>query len=460
MAFAPQWLMLTDIASLTFEVRTMQLEDVEAVAALHMAVSPGCFLTSLGRPFLTAYYRNYVDRLYAPGLVAVNNERVCGFVAGTTNSLRFWVNFCLGNSPVLLLNLGRMYIIRPGLRSRLDLLTRRAVLSVMSRIGIDSDATSSHFISSHRARLLAIGVAPDMQRHGLGKRLVDGFCRQCYQMGIDTVGVSVLRGNEEAISFYRETGWLPEGMSPGGMYFWHSTWGGMNETGERESQRIKSVYSSRFDQSRLSGLYTLFSPASLFSLQSRQRASIQCLRNAGHMSLKGLRVLDVGCGSGGDLRFLLALGAEPCDLYGVDLLSDRLSSARHLSPHLGWTQGNAVRLPFAEASFDLVTQSTLCSSVLDRALKQQIAFEMLRVLKRDGLILWYDFWLNPTNPQTHGIRPREIRQLFPGCNYEFHRVTLAPPIARRLASHSWLLCSVLERLRVFNTHYLVAIRPV
>ncbi len=71
----------------------------------------------------------------------------------------------------------------------------------------------------------------------------------------------------------------------------------------------------------------------------------------------------------------------------------------------------------------------------------------------------YDSWLNPTEPQTRGIRPAEIKQLFPNCRYEFHRITLAPPIARKLVPISWGLCLFLENLKIFNTHYLVAIRP-
>jgi len=67
--------------------------------------------------------------------------------------------------------------------------------------------------------------------------------------------------------------------------------------------------------------------------------------------------------------------------------------------------------------------------------------------------------LNPTNPQARGIRPKEIKRLFPDCRYEFQRITLAPPITRKLASISWGLCLFLESLKIFNTHYLVAIRP-
>ena len=100
------------------------------------------------------------------------------------------------------------------------------------------------------------------------------------------------------------------------------------------------------------------------------------------------------------------------------------------------------------------------TSVLDEAVKANLAGEMLRVLRPGGMILWYDFWLNPTNPQTEGIKPSEIRRLFPGCDFEFRRITLAPPLARRLVPVSWVVAFLLEKLRVFNSHYLVAIRPL
>jgi hypothetical protein len=83
---------------------------------------------------------------------------------------------------------------------------------------------------------------------------------------------------------------------------------------------------------------------------------------------------------------------------------------------------------------------------------------MLRVVKPNGLILSYDFWWNPTNRQTRGLRPRELREAFPGCRCTFERITLAPPVARRLAPFAWGLCLLLESLKLFNTHYLAAIR--
>lgn len=88
-----------------------------------------------------------------------------------------------------------------------------------------------------------------------------------------------------------------------------------------------------------------------------------------------------------------------------------------------------------------------------------MASEMIRVAKVDGLILWYDFHMNnPRNGDVQGIKKREIGQLFPGCRLDFSRITLAPPLVRLLAPYSPIACSLLEKLKVFNTHYLAVIK--
>jgi ubiquinone/menaquinone biosynthesis C-methylase UbiE len=172
------------------------------------------------------------------------------------------------------------------------------------------------------------------------------------------------------------------------------------------------------------------------------------------------RILEVGCGNGNVLMDFHQLGAKEQNLFGVDLLPGRLQQAHTRYPTLAFICADGQDLPYPSASFDLVMQYTAFSSILDDEIRVNLAREMLRVLNSDGMILWYDFWLNPTNPQTRGVRPAEIRSLFPGCRFEFQRITLAPPIARRLVPISWLFSALLEKLNVFNTHYLVAIRPV
>jgi len=80
---------------------------------------------------------------------------------------------------------------------------------------------------------------------------------------------------------------------------------------------------------------------------------------------------------------------------------------------------------------------------------------MRRVLEPGGVILWYDFrYDNPRNPHVRGIGAREIRSLFPGCTVRLRRVTLAPPIARRLVPFSWTVAYLVEKLPLLRTHYL------
>jgi len=88
-------------------------------------------------------------------------------------------------------------------------------------------------------------------------------------------------------------------------------------------------------------------------------------------------------------------------------------------------------------------------------MKQQMASEMLRVVKDDGLILWYDYHVNnPWNPDVRGVKRQEISQLFPGCRMKLQRITLVPPLVRLLAPYSWLACYVLGKIPWLCTHYI------
>jgi SAM-dependent methyltransferase len=222
--------------------------------------------------------------------------------------------------------------------------------------------------------------------------------------------------------------------------------------------RLRHEYADRARRLAGNDVYSAFNRANLFAIQSRQRVTLDALRAHGIRSFSGLRIFEMGCGSGGVLREYRWLGADAANLFGIDLLPDRLRGARQSLPAAGLTNANGQFLPFPAASFDLVLQYTAISSILDTVLRREICAELLRVTRPGGLILSYDFWLNPTNKQTLGLRPTEIRQSFPGCAIRFHKITLAPPIARRLVPRSWPLALLLESLGLFNSHYLAAIR--
>ena len=53
---------------------------------------------------------------------------------------------------------------------------------------------------------------------------------------------------------------------------------------------------------------------------------------AGLDDLSRLRLLEVGCGAGGNLLELLRLGFAPAHLSGIELLPERLALARDVLP--------------------------------------------------------------------------------------------------------------------------------
>ena len=223
--------------------------------------------------------------------------------------------------------------------------------------------------------------------------------------------------------------------------------------------RLRAEYAERARRVDKTDRYSLFNPAQLFAIQQRQRVILMCLRQHGFYPLHERRILELGCGSGGVILEYLIFGAAVHKLHGAELLFNRVQMAHHTLANLPLTNADGQNLPYATHSFDLSMHFTVFSSIQDDEIKTNVAREMLRVTKPNGMILWYDFWLNPTNPQTRGIRRAEICRLFPNCTFEFHKITLAPPIARRVVSVSWMLALLLEKMKIFNSHYLVAICP-
>jgi ubiquinone/menaquinone biosynthesis C-methylase UbiE len=232
------------------------------------------------------------------------------------------------------------------------------------------------------------------------------------------------------------------------------------ETNESaESARIREVYERR-EREISEETYSVTNPGALLMQQQRERFAIRALVDAGFFPLSGTRVLDIGCGSGGWLAAFESWGARQSHLAGIDLSPDRVARAAARLPQADIRTGTGERLPWVDSSFDIVLQSTVFTSILDREAQISVATEMARVLRPTGAILWYDFFRdNPRNPDVRGVSRGDVERLFPGFDVALRRVTLAPPLTRRLARVSWIGVLALERLRVLNTHYVGLVRP-
>lgn len=222
-------------------------------------------------------------------------------------------------------------------------------------------------------------------------------------------------------------------------------------------ERLRTEYARRAERLSAANPYALTNPDYLFTIQQRQRAVLRMLNRSGLVPLNPHRVLEIGCGSGGVIREFLSYGAR--DVHGIDIRADSLRIARENWIAVPLACANAEHLPYPADRFDLVLQFTAFSSILDDAVHMQMVSEIRRVLRKPGKILWYDFWLNPGNPQTRGMQLRDIQRLFPGCRIQHEKITLAPPAARRIVGKSWLFASLMEKFKIFNSHILALISP-
>ena len=224
-----------------------------------------------------------------------------------------------------------------------------------------------------------------------------------------------------------------------------------------EVDRIKEAYANRSN----SDIYSYYNPSALFIYQEREKAILNTLSENGFDNLSNKRVLDIGCGYGGILRDFIKYGAIPENCYGIDLLPERIERAKKLSPGMEFKCENAVNISHEDNSFDLIICSTVFSSILDKDMKQSIAREMTRVMSPMGLILWYDYHIdNPKNPDVRGVTKKELHELFPDCEIKLKRIILAPPVLRLIAPYSIILCYLLQKITVLNTHYIGAIKKL
>jgi SAM-dependent methyltransferase len=202
--------------------------------------------------------------------------------------------------------------------------------------------------------------------------------------------------------------------------------------------------------------YSLLNDAVLLSQQERQRALVRWVREFGLQPLETKRVLEVGCGNGSNLLDLLRLGFAPENLFGNELLPQRSEEARRLLPAaVSVIAGDATQMDLAPGSFDVVMQSTVFSSLLDDGFQATLAHCMWKWVRPGGGVLWYDFvYDNPSNPDVRGVTSARVRQLFPEGRLWQRRLTLAPPIARRVTALSPHLYGLFNSLPFLRTHRL------
>ena len=224
-----------------------------------------------------------------------------------------------------------------------------------------------------------------------------------------------------------------------------------------EAERIAQAY--RELETKAASRYDLRNRGNQEVLAERRRITRNLLSGAGWLPLGERRVLEVGCGTGYELAWMLELGAAPDRLVGVDLLPDRIAVARKAHPNLDLRVANAEHLDFSDATFDLVMALTVFSSILDREMAARVAAEVYRVLRPGGALLWYDFrYDRPGNAHVRGVDARAVRELFPRLEGSLRTVTVIPPLVRKLGAITPAAYPVLALAPPLRSHLIGLLR--
>ena len=219
----------------------------------------------------------------------------------------------------------------------------------------------------------------------------------------------------------------------------------------------------RYARRQSGSLYSILRPEVMLSMQEVQRQMLILFGSVcGYtdVDLRRLKLVDVGCGYGGHLVDFLRLGFAPENLYGIELLAERAAWARTRLPEAVVVhEGDASSAALAPASQDVVFQSVVFSSLLDDDFQAELAARMWSWVRPGGGILWYDFvYGNPANRDVRGVPVRRVQALFPQGHLTVRRVTLAPPLSRRVCRLHPAAYHLLNLLPFLRTHVLCWIR--
>ncbi len=153
------------------------------------------------------------------------------------------------------------------------------------------------------------------------------------------------------------------------------------------TERIKSALAAVAPESQI---LTVAQLAPLDQFHTRGILATAALARAAGLSPSS-RVLDLGCAIGGPARYLAATFG--CKVTGVDLSPEFIDAANYLTARCGLSDrvvfqaGDALHLPFDDASFDVVFLQHVAMNIEDRA---ALYTEVRRVLAPGGRLATFD----------------------------------------------------------------------
>ncbi len=175
------------IETSSLRIRNATRADADVLASLHTTGIDTGFLPSLGHRFMRLLYRALVEDDNSVVLVADDGNAPVGFVAGVTDTSRFYKDF----------------IRRHGIKAVVAAAPKAIRPSVLARVW---ESLTYEGAGAGSAELLATALLPGARNQGLGTRLGTEFLTAMAARGASEVDVVVAAANEHAIAAYEKMG--------------------------------------------------------------------------------------------------------------------------------------------------------------------------------------------------------------------------------------------------------------
>lgn len=158
---------------------------------MHIQGIPTGFISSLGQEFVAALYEAIAEDKNSFGFVAIEDEKVLGFVAFSTNLSKLY----------------KYVILKKGFKFAFILARKMMSLQTIKRVWANLFYPKKmKQMDLPAAELLSIVVASEGRGKGLAKQLVNAGFEECRKRHIEKVKVLVAADNEAANKLYQKCG--------------------------------------------------------------------------------------------------------------------------------------------------------------------------------------------------------------------------------------------------------------
>lgn len=158
---------------------------------MHIQGIPTGFISSLGQEFVAALYEAIAEDKNSFGFVAIEDDKVLGFVAFSINLSRLYKYVALKKGFKFIFVLAKR------------MLFSRVIKKIWDNLFYPSKMKKMNLPD---AELLSIAIVPDGRGRGIAKQLVDAGFEECRKRRIEKVKVLVAADNEAANKLYKKCG--------------------------------------------------------------------------------------------------------------------------------------------------------------------------------------------------------------------------------------------------------------